>query len=60
MTASPRPRRGPDLESVVAGVIVATVLALLLAGVLAFRAKAPCAVFSVATAPVRCLPGGEG
>lgn len=56
----PRRRRPFPWESVLAALFVLTTLAALLGLFWWLRTDAPCELFSVSTAPVRCLPGGEG
>ncbi len=55
-----RRRARIDWTNVVAALVVLAILASIFGLAWWVRASAPCAAFTVATAPVRCLPGGEG
>lgn len=54
-----RRRARIDWTNVVAALVVLAILAGALGLVWWVRTSAPCDAFAVATAPVRCLPGGE-
>lgn len=55
-----RRRRPFPWESVLAALFVLAILASIFGLAWWLRTDAPCGLFTVATAPVRCLPGGEG